>query len=184
VARTKDQSLAERNRRICTYRRNGFTYSEIAGLEGVSRARVAQIVAETTPELPEDDSRAEIASLLEYAERKCVDLIEHPGYILTATGRIAEDPETGEPLANKSVVVDALKTVILVAEKRSRLYGTDKQVQKQLDRPTAEAAMWAALAVEKQKIDLTSAERRELEALRRRAAVIPGEVMAELPPGS
>ena len=92
MARTKDQSLGERNRRICTYRRNGFTYSEIADLEGVSRARVAQIVAETTPELPEDDGRAEIASLLEYAERKCVDLIEHPGLHLTPTGRVAEGP--------------------------------------------------------------------------------------------
>ena len=192
MARTKDQSLQERNRRICTYRRNGFTYSEIAELEGVSRARVAQIVAGTTPELPEDDSRAEIASLLEYAERKCVELINEPGYVCGPTGRVVEGPD-GEPLLNKSIVVDALKTVILVAEKRSRLYGADKQVVKQMDRPTAEQAMWAALAVERQKMEgrrLAAAEReefdamrRELEVLRRQSGhVIPGEVLRELPP--
>ena len=33
MAGTKKASLNERNRRICLYRRNGFTYSEIADLD-------------------------------------------------------------------------------------------------------------------------------------------------------
>ena len=46
VTRTKDISNAERDRRICMLRRNGFTYSEIAQMEGLSRVRVGQIVKE------------------------------------------------------------------------------------------------------------------------------------------
>ena len=184
MARTKSESNAERDRRICLYRRNGFTLTEIAQMEGISRPRVSQIIAAAHAELPEDETRAEIASLLEFAERKAVELINDPGYICGPTGRVAEDPD-GNPLPNKSIVVDALKTVILVAEKRSRLYGADKQVQKQMDRSTAEQAMWAALAVERAKKDVSDADRRELEAFRRKFGnVISGEVMAELPPGA
>ena len=180
VARTKDQSLAERNRRICTYRRNGFTYSEIGDLEGVSRARVAQIVAEITPELPEDDCRAEIASLLEYAERKCVDLIEHPGYALTATGRVAEDPATGEPLQNKQVVDNALRTLMVIADRRSKTFALDKPQKTIVRVDVARQQADEALAAVAAKI---AADRRELEAARRQLAAIPGQVLRELPPG-
>jgi transposase len=62
VARTKDQSQAERNRRICLLRRNGYTYSEIAQMEQISRVRVAQIVAEYNAEIPEDEGRAKRSS--------------------------------------------------------------------------------------------------------------------------
>ena len=172
MARTKDPSLSERNRRICTYRRNGFTYSEIAELEGVSRARVAQIVAETTPELPEDDGRAELSSLLEYAERKCVDLIEHPGYALTATGRVAEHPETGEPLQNKQVVDNALRTLMVIADRKAKTFGWDKQMKRETSTDLALQQMWAAIA----------GERQRLEDLARQAGVIPGQVVRELPP--
>jgi hypothetical protein len=177
VARTKDKSLSERNRRICTYRRNGFTYSEIAGLEGVSRVRVAQIVAETMPELTEDDGRAEIASLLEYAERKCVDLIEHPGYVCGPNGRVVEDPD-GEPLPNKQVVDNALRTLMVIAERKARTFGWDKQAKKEKTRELAEAEMWAHIAAQRAKMELDSADRKELEALRQRfGGVIPGEVL-------
>jgi transcriptional regulator with XRE-family HTH domain len=169
VAGTKNTALSERNRRICTYRRNGFTYSEIADLEGVSRARVAQIVAETTPELPEDDGRAELASLLEYAERKCVDLIEHPGYVCGPNGRVVESPD-GEPLPNKQIVDNALRTLIVIAERKARTFGWDKQVKRETPADIATQQMWAAIA----------AERQRLEQLARQGAVVPGEVVREL----
>ena len=194
MARTKDQSQNERNRRIWLLRRNGFTYSEIAQMEDLSRVRVSQIVHEVNAELPEDETRAEIATLLEFAERKAIELINEPGYTLTAAGHVAEDPD-GNPLTNKTIVDNALKTLILVADRKSRLYGADKQVVKKMDTPTAQEAMWAALAVERQRMEaraLAAAERdqfetaqRELEAYRRKFGnVISGEVLAELPPGA
>lgn len=184
MARTKDSSLSERNRRICLLRRNGFTYSEIAQMEGVSRVRVAQIVAEHNAELPEDEGRAEIGSILEFAERKAVELINDPGPMMAPNGRPATD-EDGAPILNRGIVVEGLKTLVLISDKKSRLYGWDKQVQKQMDRPAAEAAMWAALADARAQKEVSDADRKELEAYRQRfGQVIPGEVVAELPPGA
>ncbi len=189
MART-DSSL-ERERRIRLYRRNGFTLSEIAQMEGISRPRVSQIIAAAHAELPEDETRAEIASLLEFAERKAVELINEPGFTLTAAGHVAEDPD-GNPLTNKTIVDNALKTLILVADRKSRLYGADKQVLKKMDTPTAQEAMWAAIAVERQRRDaeleadrLAAKDRRELEMYRQRFGnVISGEVLPALPPGA
>ncbi len=184
MARTKTDSSLERERRIRLYRRNGYTLSEIAQLEGISRPRVSQIIAAAHAELPEDETRAEIASLLEFAERKAVELINEPGFVCGPNGRVVEDPD-GSPLPNKTIVDNALKTLILVADRKSRLYGADKQVLKKMDTPTAQEAMWAALAVERAKIDaahLADAERQELETLRRQVGrTVPGEI---LPPGA
>lgn len=181
MARTKDASLAERNHRIALYRRNGFTYSEIADLEKISRVRVAQIIAEVNEELGEDDGRAEIATLLEYAERKCVDLIEHPGYVCGPTGRVSEDPD-GNPMENRGVVADALKTLMTIEDRKAKLFALDKpQKRPQMDPAEAWAQAQAAIATARAEIDagrLAAAERKELEALRERlAGVIPGQVV-------
>ena len=190
MARTKSESNAERDRRICLYRRNGFTFSEIAQMEGLSRVRVSQIIAEAHSELPEEETRAEIASLLEFAERKAVELINEPGYVCGPNGRVVESPD-GEPLPNKTIVDNALKTLILVADRKSRLYGTDKQQKRETPLEEAQRQMQAVMAqiaarkaAEDAQRELSGAERRELEEYRRqRAAVVPGEVLAELPPG-
>ena len=152
---------------------------------------MAQIVAETMPELPEDDGRAELASLLEYAERKCVDLIEHPGYALTAQGRVAEDPD-GNPLTNKQVVDNAIRTLMLIAERKARTFGWDKQQKRETPLDEARRQMGEVMAqiaarkaAEDAQRELSAADRRELEMLRQQVGhVIPGEVLAELPPGA
>jgi transcriptional regulator with XRE-family HTH domain len=177
VARTKSDANAERDRRICLYRRNGFTLTEIAQMEGISRPRVSQIIAEAHSELPEEETRAEIASLLEFAERKAVELINDPGYVLGPNGRLATD-EDGEPVPNKPLVNESLRTLVLVAEKRARLFGADKQQLRKMDTPTANEAMWAALASVRAQKEISDAERRELEELRRKlGSVTPGEVV-------
>jgi len=170
----------ERERRIRLYRRNGYTLSEIATLEGISRPRVSQIIAAAHAESPEEETRAEIASLLEFAERKAVEVINDPGYVCGPNGRVIEGPD-GEPLQNKGIVVDALKTVILVAEKRARLYAADKPQKSMLRVDVARQEADSFLAAVKAKVE---ADNRELEAYRRQSGnVIPGEVLAELPPG-
>jgi hypothetical protein len=184
VARTKDASLAERNRRICTYRRNGFTYSEIADLEKVSRVRVAQIVAEANEELGEDDGRAEIASLLEYAERKCVDLIEHPGYVCGPNGHVVDDPD-GNPMENRGVVADALKTLMTIEDRKAKLFALDKPQKKPVPDPAeAQLQMQAAIAALRAQKAIEDAQReaevRRLEDLARKAGTIPQVVRGEL----
>jgi hypothetical protein len=98
---------------------------------------------------------------------------------MAPNGRPATDAD-GEQVPNKGIVVEGLKTLVLISDKKSRLYGWDKQVQKQMDRPTAEQAMWAALAVERTKKELSEADRRELEMLRQQVGhVIPGELVQQ-----
>ena len=186
VTGVKDRSKSERNRRVCLLRRSGFTYSQIAQMEGVSRPRVAQIVKEYNVEIGEDEGRAEIASALEFAEQKCVELINQPGWKMRPDGRPAEGPD-GEPAPDNGIAIEALKTLVLVEDKRSRLFAWDKQVKRDHQQPHDEArqAMLAALAAERVRMEerrLGAAEREELEAYRRRSALPPpvrGEVVRE-----
>lgn len=182
---------AERDRRICLLRRNGFTFSEIAQMEDLSRVRVAQIVHEHNAELDEEAGRAEIASILEYAERKAVEVINDPGVMLGPNGKAAKDGD-GNPVPNKGLVIEGIKTLVLVADKRSRLFGWDKQQQKQ--KMAEEAALAAAKASIEALAEAKAAKdreieerhRRELEAARAvRPQVVAGEVVGrELPPAS
>lgn len=174
MTRTKDVSNAERDRRICLLRRNGFTYSEIAQMEGLSRVRVGQIVKEANAELPEDDTRAEIATLFEFAERKIVELINDPGYMLGPNGRLATDDD-GNPVVNKQLINEGVKTLVVIGEKKSKLFGTDKGNTRTL-MLTTEA--------DQQRIADIQRRQAEFEELARRAGqqAIPGEVLArELP---
>ena len=181
MAGTKDQSLQERNRRICLLRRNGYTYGEIAEMEQISRPRVAQIYAEHNAELGEDDGRAEIAGILEFVESKAVGLVNDPGWKMRPDGRPAEGAD-GEPALDNGIVVEALKILILVGEKKGRLYGWEKQ-QKRMPEVEAMAAYRAsieALAAHKAAVD--EQHRRELEEARRTARqAVPGEIVRELP---
>lgn len=182
MGRTKDESLAERDRRICLLRRNGFTLSEIAQMEGISRPRVSQIIAEQNAEPGEDEGRAEIASILEFAEQKAVGLVNAPGWKMRPDGRPAEGPD-GDVAPDNGIVVEALKTLIIVADRKSRLYGWDKQ-QKRLSDDAAMQAYRASIeAITAHKAAVDEQHRLELEEARRSGQpVIPGEVIArELP---
>jgi hypothetical protein len=184
VAGTKNSALNERNRRICLLRRNGLTYGEIATMEQISRPRVAQIVAETMPELGEDEGRAELSGILEFVERKAVGLINDPGPLMGPAGTPARDTD-GNQVPNNGIVVEGLKILTLVSEKKARLFAWDKQPKKDPREhfEQSHAAMLEALAAERLRMDerrLAAAERAELEAYRSRSAlppVVQGEVL-------
>ena len=182
MAGTKNSALSERNRRICLLRRNGLTYGEIATMEQISRPRVAQIVAETMPELGEDEGRAELSGILEFVERKAVGLINDPGPLMGPAGTPARDTD-GNQVPNNGIVVEGLKILTLVSEKKARLFAWDKPQPKQIQvtHELADQQKNAALAEAKARMELSAADRRELEALRQKAGpVIPGEVVREL----
>ena len=177
MAGTKNSALSERNRRICLLRRNGLTYGEIATMEQISRPRVAQIVAETMPELGEDEGRAELSGILEFVERKAVGLINDPGPLMGPAGTPARDTD-GNQVPNNGIVVEGLKILTLVSEKKARLFAWDKPQKKpQMTPVEAWAAAQLAIAGKRAEMELTSADRQELEAFRQRAGqVIPGQV--------
>jgi hypothetical protein len=114
-------------------------------------------------------------------------VVDAPGVKLTPNGRIAEDGD-GNPLMDTGAKIEALKLKLLVLESARKLDARDKAAKPPpLPPGVAEQQMWAALAVEQQKMEgrqLAAAERAELEALRRQVTVIPGEVVRELSPGA
>ena len=188
MAGTKSTALTERNRRICLLRRNGFTYTEIAQMEDISRVRVAQIYAEHNAELEEDAGRAEIAGILEFAERKAVELVNEPGWMMAPTGGVAHDDD-GRPVPNKVILNEALKTLILVADRKSRLYGWDKQqtarrlADEEAKRQAAESLAALAASIAERNAAVEARHRLELEEARRAASFVRGEVVRELRPG-
>ena len=181
MAGTKKVALAERNRRICLLRRNGFTYGEIAQMEQISRVRVSQIVAEHMAEIGEDEGRAEVAGILEFAERKAVGLVNAPGWKMRPDGRPAEGPD-GEAAPDNGIVVEALKILVLVGEKKSRLYGWDKQQKKQPDEFWQQQMQASLNAIAAAKAAQDEAQRQEVERLRQQARTVAGQVVREIEP--
>jgi hypothetical protein len=179
VVRTKDTTLAERNRRIVLLRRNGLSYSEIADMEGISRVRVGQIVAATSPDIPEEEARAEIATLLEFAENRCVHLITNPGFKMSPNGQPARGPD-GEPAPDTTVIDSAIRTLVAIADRKARLLGADKPPKKpQMSPEEALAAYQADIAQRTAKLAEEDRQRAvqiaHLEQLQR-GHVIRGEI--------
>jgi hypothetical protein len=107
------------------------------------------------------------------------EVIERPGWKLAPNGRLAEDDE-GNPLVDITTRVEAIKVQVNLLKNLGVLNGDEKPTRSLVTHDIAEQQKNAAMA------EITArreAELREMEALRR-AAVIPGEVLAELPPGA
>ena len=81
---------------------------------------------------------------------------------------------------------------MVIADRKSKTFGWDKQQKRETALEEAQRQMQAAMAqitarkaAEDAQRELGAAERRELEVLRQRfGQVVPGEVLAELPPGT
>ena len=93
--------------------------------------------------------------------------------MLGPNGRLATDDD-GNPVANKQLINESVKTLVVIAEKRSKLFGTDKGNTKTL-----------LLTTEADQQRIADIQRRQayLEDLARRAGqpVVQGEVVRELP---
>jgi len=177
VARTRSPAVAKRNDIIFAEWRRGATLTGLAEKHGISRQVVGRIVASFHPELEEDTDRALYRGELWRLYDEVGDVFRNPGWKMAPNGHVAEGPD-GEPAFDVNAKIQAGDLRLKVLTELRRLDGRDKQVVKAMDRPTAEAAMWEAI----------HAERRRLEDLAKAAAgaskVVPGEVLAELPPGT
>ena len=184
MARTKSQAVAKRNDVIFAEWRRGATLTGLAEKHGISRQVVGRIVASFHPELEEDTDRALYRGELWRLYDEVGEVFQNPGHKMSPTGHFAEGPD-GEPAVDVDAKIKAGDLRLKVLTELRKLDGRDKQVQKQMDTPAAEAAMWVALAAEREKRE--AQERRMAEYARQVTAaghVIPGEVVAELPPGT
>lgn len=131
MPRTKDLTLAERDRRIMQYVADGRPYSWIAEQENISKGRVGQIVLAHYDDIPPDGTRAWMRTILERCAQEMITDALGPGKrLITAKGPAYELDEYGEPdftkplfdtLARREVV----DTIVKIFDRLSKNYGLD-----------------------------------------------------------
>jgi Mor family transcriptional regulator len=180
------QVIAAKDAQVYAAWRTGkHTLGDLADIYELTAEDVTRIITARHPEpKDEENGRAVLRSRIELLMVAIQEVIENPGFKLAPNGRLAEG-EDGKPLVDIGARIEAMKLQLSAYERASRLEGADKQQLRKMDTPTANEAMWAALASVKAQKEISDAERRELEELRQRVGnVLPGEVVRELPPGT
>ena len=180
VARPRNPALAVRNDQIYAEWRGGRSLAQLAEKYSRTPQQIGRIVAAFHPDLEEDDDRALHRGRLETLYEEVQAVVNAPGWKVTAVGRVAEDPE-GNPLEDIGSKIEALKLKLMVLESTRKLDARDKPQRSHITHDIAQqqADTWLADMRAKRETEL-----RELEALRRQAGVIPGQVVRELPPGA
>ena len=181
VARPKNPALAVRNEQIYAEWRSGWSLTRLAEKYSRTPQVIGRIVAAFHPDLEDDTDRALHRGRLETLYEEVQAVVDAPGWKITAVGRVAEDVD-GNPLEDVGSKIEALKLKLMVLESTRKLDARDKPqrtlMRVDIARQEADAAM-AEITAKR------VAETRELEAYRRQSGrTIPGEVLAELPPGA
>ena len=158
----------------------GKTLTALGEEYGISRQVVGRIVAERHPEEDEDLDRSVYRGYLWRLFDEVKDLYDSPGFKMSPTGRPAEDPN-GDPAEDTGVKLQAAELELKVLESLRKLDARDRPQRTHVTVDVARQQADAALAAITAKIN---ADRAEMERLRRQAAVVPGEVVRELPPGA
>ena len=178
MSRTRSPAVTKRNDEIFAQWQRGKTLTALGEQYGISRQVVGRIVAERHPEEDEDLDRSVYRGYLWRLFDEVKNLYDSPGYKMSPNGNPANDPN-GNPAEDTNVKLQAAELELKVLESLRKLDARDRPQRSLLTVDVARQQADAALAAVAAKID---ADRREMERLRR-AAVIPGEVLAELPPG-
>ena len=181
MARPKNPALVVRNEQIYAEWRGGWSLSRLAEKYSRTPQVIGRIVAAFHPDLDDDDDRALHRGRLETLYEEVQAVVDAPGWKVTAVGRIAEDVD-GNPLADVGAKIEALKLKLMVLESTRKLDARDKPQRSLVTVDVAKQKADAHLTAIRAKIE---ADNRELEALRRRVSVVPGEVIGrELEPGA
>ena len=153
-----------------------MSLTDLGAKHHLARQVVGRIVAAFHPEEAEDDDRALFRGYMWRLYDEVQQIAERPGWKMQPNGRPAEGFD-GEPAVDTAVQVQAKELQLKIIRELRLLDARDKAQPKQLQ-VVHEIANSQAMA------DIAT-KRRELEELARRAgqpAVVPGEVVRELPP--
>ena len=178
MARPKSPTVAARDHEIYSLWERGVSVHDLAQQFNISPRRVGQVVAARHPEGDEDDDRSLYRGYLWRLFEEVRDLYRDPGFKLAPTGGPAKGPD-GEPAEDTNVKLQAAELQLKVLESLRKLDARDRPQKSHVTHELAQQQASEALAAVAAQRD---AERREMEALRRNAGVVPGEVLKELPP--
>ena len=158
--------------------RRGDSLSSLAEQFRISPQRVGQVVSSFHPEGDEDGDRSLYRGYLWRLFDEVKDLYSVPGFKMSPTGAPARGPD-GEPAEDTNVKLQAAELELKILESLRKLDARDRPQRSHVTHELAQQQATEALAAVAAQRD---AERREMEALRRNAGVVPGEVIRELPP--
>ena len=178
MARPKSAAVAVRNDQIYAMFKRGASLADLAAEFKITPPRVGQVVAAFHPEGQEDDDRALFRGCLWRLYDEVEGMIAEPGYKLSPQGGPARGPD-GEPALDMNTRIQAGELQLKVITELRKLDSRDRPQKSHVTHELAQQQASEALAAVAAQRD---AERREMEALRRNAGVVPGEVIRELPP--
>lgn len=126
----QNAETAQRDADACRLRTRGLSFDQIAEQLGFASRGHAHNAVERAL----NTVRAEAAiGLLELEAERLDDLTRHAQRILqsrhlvaTASGKVAVDPATGEPLRDYGPAIQAINSLRQISESRRKLYGLDK----------------------------------------------------------
>jgi len=128
MPRHKDVSKQDRNLRIAQMVQQGYGLQVVADQNGITRARVSQIVSEYNSVISDDGTRdILIAQLDSYLSDTLNPIIRGPGQRMYAagSGKVVNDDD-GTPLYDEHIKVDAVNSALRVIERRAKLSALDR----------------------------------------------------------
>jgi hypothetical protein len=181
MPRQPSAEIALRNLEIYERWRAGESLKQLADCYGRSPQMIGRIVAAHHPDLEDDTDRSLHRGRLDDLYQEVRDVIAHPGYMMSPTGKPAYGPD-GEPIANLGLKVEAIRVAQAVLESQRRLDGRDAPQRRHLQIEHSLAEQQATADIAKRRAEKEAEDRRRaaeiarLEGLR----VIRGEI--EPPP--
>jgi hypothetical protein len=127
---------AERDARAVELRTRGMTLDQVAAELGYSHASAAAKAVSRALAAVQFPSVAEYREMqnrqLDTLTATTIGILERPHPVVTASGRIATDPVTGETLQDPAVELQCVRVLVQIAERRAKLLGLDAPVKQEL----------------------------------------------------
>ncbi|MEV5944434.1 hypothetical protein [Streptomyces sp. NPDC051994] len=162
VNRGERAAMAARRAKLVEYRRRKVPYSQFYEELGYANANAAsrdfhraleESIAEQHASI--EVYREEQLIELDYLAEEAHKILRARHYVVTASGRIVEDPETGQPLEDDGPVLAAIDRLVKILDRIAKLRGLD--APQRLEVMTIDA-IEAAIADLNQQLAATDAE--------------------------
>lgn len=132
LSRAERAAIAARRAKLVEFRRRKVPYGQIyeelgyssvqAARKDFTRALEESIAAQhTSVEVYREEQLEELDYLAEEAHK----ILRARHYVVTQSGRIVEDPETGEPLHDDGPVLAAIDRLVKILDRVAKLRGLD-----------------------------------------------------------
>jgi hypothetical protein len=152
----------------------GIPPAVVAAKNGISKARVYQIIQENTSDTKDDVTRDAQRMTLEDLQQEMVEIAKGPGRrVVDVKGNLMSDDD-GKPLYDKELKIKAALAWASLSERLSKSYALDRPKQKETDISVEVEMAFQGIKQEQRQLEI------ENEELRRRLGDDPPVYNAEI----